>query len=101
MRPFFTTVNSPSRLNNHEKEVTTPTQKAGIDWTKITDPRQSIRMADSIDPHAIMEDEFSELELLGGKTKSGGVMLYKLQADKAILENINVSFCVIPISFFR
>ncbi len=37
-----------------------------------------------------MEDEFSELELLGGSTKSGGVMLYKLQADKAILENIKV-----------
>ncbi len=64
--------------------------RTGIDWTKITDPRQSIRIADSIDPHEVSEDEFSELELLGGSTKSGGAMLYKLQADRTILEQIKV-----------
>jgi hypothetical protein len=38
-----------------------------------------------------MEDEFSELELLGGTTKSGGAMLYKLQADRTILEQIKIT----------
>jgi hypothetical protein len=72
-----------------QKDASLP-KSTGIDWTKITDPRQSIRIADSIDPHEVSEDEFSELELLGGSTKSGGAMLYKLQADRTILEQIKV-----------
>ena len=38
-----------------------------------------------------MEDEFSELELLGGTTKSGGAMLYKLQADRVVQEQIKIT----------
>jgi len=72
---------SPGSL---QKDESLP--KSGLDWSKISDPRQSIRIADSIDPHEVSEDEFSELELLGGSTKSGGAMLYKLQADRTILE---------------
>lgn len=50
VRPFLTSVNSPSQLSYQEKDVSSPPQRVGIDWTKITDPRQSIRIADSIDP---------------------------------------------------
>ena len=71
---------SPVPRNQKDEDL----PKTGIDWSKITDPRQSIRIADAINPQQIMEDEFSELELLGGTTKSGGAMLYKLQADRVV-----------------
>lgn len=83
VRSFF----SPG---SQKRDESLPKKSGGIDWTKITDPRQSIRIADSIDPHEVSEDEFSELELLGGSTKSGGAMLYKLQADRTILGQIGI-----------
>lgn len=78
-----------SPVPRKQKEEDLP--KTGIDWSKITDPRQSIRIADAINPQQIMEDEFSELELLGGTTKSGGAMLYKLQADRVVQEQIKIT----------
>jgi hypothetical protein len=38
----------------------------------------------------VHEEEFSELEILGGSTKSGGAMMFKLQTDQAILDQIKV-----------
>jgi hypothetical protein len=35
---------------------------------------------DSINPNEI-EDEFSELEILGGSTKAAGMMHFKIKAD--------------------
>lgn len=40
---------SPGGMANKQKEQEAPSQ-SGIDWSKITDPRQSIRMADTINP---------------------------------------------------
>ena len=58
-----------------------------VNWAKVTDPKQSIRILESLDVH---EEEFSELEILGGSTKSGGAMMFKLQTDQAILDQIKV-----------
>jgi len=55
----------------------------------VTDPAQSIRILESLDP---TEDEYNDDELLSGTTKAGGMMHFKLRADAAILQQIDVSF---------
>jgi hypothetical protein len=60
-------------------------QHVKSDWSKVTDPLQSIRIIDTIEPSET-QFEFEAEEILGGKTKSGGAMLYKLNADKSIVE---------------
>lgn len=60
-----------------------------VDWSKVTDPRQSIKILDSLEPEAV-DQTFDELEILGGSTKSGGAMQFKYKTDQAILDNIGV-----------
>jgi hypothetical protein len=55
-----------------------------VDWSKL-DPRASIKFVESLDPSATVED-FSELEILNGSIKPGGALQFKLDTEKAILE---------------
>ena len=55
-----------------------------MNWAKITDPNQSIRILDSLQP--VRDDDYNDDELLGGTTKAAGMMYFKLRADAAILQ---------------
>jgi hypothetical protein len=50
----------------------------------VTDPNQSIRILDSIQP--LHDDDYNDDEILFGTTKAAGMMHFKLRADAAILQ---------------
>ena len=57
---------------------------APVNWAKLTDPNQSIRITDSIKP--LRDDDFNDDEILFGSTKAAGMMHFKMRADAAILQ---------------
>lgn len=85
MRPFMSSMSGVVPSGDHSAS---PPPK--VDWSKVTDPRQSIKILDSLEPEAV-DQAFDELEILGGSTKSGGAMHFKYKTEQAILDNIGVS----------
>ena len=83
VKPFFSPRNSDKNLLRVES-ISSTNKGAPVNWLKITDPNQSIRILDSLQP--IRDDDFNDDELLGGTTKAAGMMYFKLRADAAILQ---------------
>lgn len=81
IRPFFGTkiqaVTSPSS-RPLSPDVT------GVNWSKVTDSKQSIKILESLDSKGAFDEDFSELEILGGSTKTAGAMTFKLRTEQAI-----------------
>jgi hypothetical protein len=63
----------------------------------VTDPKQSIRILESLESlgNSLGEEDFSDLEILGGSTKTAGALKFKLQTDQAILDKIKFKMSVL------
>jgi len=83
VKPFFSPL--PSDRNLQRIDSAASANKAPpMNWSKITDPNQSIRIVDSIEN--LRDDDFNDDEILFGTTKAGGMMHFKMRADAAILQ---------------
>lgn len=81
IRPFF---------GNKTQTVTAPSSRplspdgTAVNWSKVTDSKQSIKILESLESRGAIDQEFSELEILGGSTKTAGSMTFKLRTEQAI-----------------
>lgn len=80
VKPFFSPMNADKGFPGLDSA-----NKTNVNWAKVTDPNQSIRILDSIQ---LQEGDYNDDELLGGTTKAAGMMFFKLKADAAILDQI-------------
>jgi hypothetical protein len=81
VKPFFSPLHTERNLQRVDSD--SAALKSNVNWSKVTDPNQSIRIFDSLKP--IQDDEFNDDEILRGTTKAAGMMHFKMRADAAIL----------------